>query len=210
MEQYKKWAERQRCYKSKIYLISQLEETFGQVPLRRFNSMLLEQYQTERLQKGNKPATVNRLIATAKHMFTKVVEWDMVEEETLKRVRKVKFLEENNRRLRYLTKDECRQLVEACDKHLRPIVVTALNTGMRKSEILNLKWENVDLNYGFILLDQTYTKNGERREIPINSTLRETLGDLYRGTKERPRRIDIPYVFYNPVIIPLQGSLTRM
>ena len=41
-------------------------------------------------QKGNKPATVNRFLATIKHMFTKAVEWDMVEEDTLKRIRKVK------------------------------------------------------------------------------------------------------------------------
>ncbi len=195
-EQYQKFSERQRCYRSKIYLIRQLTEAFGQIPLRRFNPMLLEQYQTERIKKGKKPATVNRLLATVKHMFTKAVEWEMVEEETLKRVRKVRFLEENNRRLRYLTKDECQILIRACDQHLRPIVITALNSGMRKAEILNLKWDNVDLNHGFILLDQT--KNGERREIPINATVREVLDELFRGTKNGPRRIDVRYVFYDP------------
>ncbi|MGB9693469.1 MAG: phage integrase, partial [Fervidobacterium sp.] len=86
VEQYLRWAERQRCFKSKQGFVKQLTEAFGNLPLRRFSSMLLEQFQTERLQKGNKPATVNRLIATVKHMFTKAVEWDMVEEETLKRV----------------------------------------------------------------------------------------------------------------------------
>jgi integrase len=83
-----------------------------------------------------------------------------------------------------------------CDEHLKPIVVCALHAGMRKGEILNLRWENVDLKHGFILLDQT--KNGERREIPINATLRETFTELFQGTKERPRRIDIPHVFYDP------------
>jgi len=165
---YLRWAERQRCFKSKTYLIKQLAEALGSLPLRRFNSMLLEQYQTERLQKGDKPATVNRLIATISHMFTKAVEWNMVEEETLKRIRKVKLLPENNRRLRYLSKEECHSLINACDNHLKPILVTALNTGMRKGEILSLKWDNVDLKHGFILLD--ITKNGERREIPISMT----------------------------------------
>lgn len=211
-EQYEKWAERQRSFKSKKYLIDQLTEAFGQIPLRRFNPMLLEQYQTERLQqgnkrfqeekkrlpKGNKPATVNRLLATVKHMFTKAVEWEMVEEAALKRIRKVKFLEENNRRLRYLSKEECQGLIKACDSHLRPIVITALNTGMRKGEILSLTWDRVDLKQGFILLGEDDTKNGERREIPINGTLREALLELSQGTKERPRRIDIPYVFYDP------------
>ena len=187
VEQYTKWVERQRSFKSKIYLLKQLADAFGNFPLRQFNTMLIEQYQTERLNKGNKPATVNRLLATLSHMFSKAVDWDMVEEETLKRIRKVKLLEENNRRLRYLSKEECQALISNCEAHLRPIVITALNSGMRKGEILSLKWDNVDLKHGFILLD--ITKNGERREIPINDTLRANLQGI-------TRRLDVPYVFY--------------
>ncbi len=112
-EQYLVWAERQRSFKSKQGFVNQLNEKYGPLPLRRFNTMLVEQLQTERLQKGNKPATVNRLLATLKHMFSKSVEWDMVEEETLKRVRKARLLQENNRRLRYLNRDECLGLINA-------------------------------------------------------------------------------------------------
>ena len=104
--------------------------------------MLIEQYQTERLNKGNKPATVNRLLATLSHMFTKAIDWDMVGEETLKRIRKVKLLPENNRRLRYLSKEECQELISNCESNLKPIVIIALNTGMRKGEILNLELRN--------------------------------------------------------------------
>ncbi len=72
-------------------------------------------------------------------------------------------------------------------------MVCALHTGMRKAEVLNLKREeNLDLKHGahgFILLKNT--KNGERREIPINKTLRETLDGLIP-------RLDVPYVFYDP------------
>jgi len=67
--------------------------------------------------------------------------------------------------------------------------MTALNTGMRKGEILGLEWErHIDLKHGFILLDMT--KNGERREIPINDTLRGVLQGL-------TRRLDVPHVFYD-------------
>ena len=188
-EQYKRWAERQRSYRSKQGFINQLVDAFGNLPLRRFNSMLVEQFQTERTQMGNKPATVNRLVATLKHMFSKAVEWDMVEEATLKRIRKAKLLEENNRRLRYLSKEQCQRLIDVCDKHLRPIVICALNTGMRKGEILKLRWDNVDLKHGFILLE--LTKNGERREIPINNTVKQALMSV-------TRRVDVPYVFFDP------------
>ena len=190
-EEYIRWAQRQRSFTGKLGIINQLVNTFGQYPLRYFNTKLLEQYQTERLQRGNKPSTVNRHIATLKHMFTKAVDWDMVEEGILKRVRKVKLLEESNKRLRYLSKEECQALINFCAPHLKPIVITALNTGMRKGEILNLKWDSVDLRQGFILLEEKDTKNAERKEIPINETLRQTLQGLIR-------RLDIPYVFYGP------------
>jgi len=199
-DEYVKWAERQRGFIKKLSVIKMLVAEFGHYPLRRFDTMMIEQFQTDRLQKGHKPATVNRHIATLKHMFTKATDWNMVEEETLKRVRKVKLLEENNRRLRYLSKEECQALINACKEHLKPIVITALNTGMRKQEILSLQWGQVDLKNGFILLD--ITKNGERREIPINATLREVLSGIIR-------RIDVPYVFYDNETGQRYGNIQR-
>src|SRR3990170_1259560 len=186
-EHYKTWGEgRQKGFVTKRYHIAQLDELFGNIPLRAFATRFVEEWQTKRMA-DNKPATVNRLLATLKHMFTKAVEWEMVDEDTLKRVRRVKLLSENNRRLRYLSKEECKALINACSPHVRPIVITALNTGMRKEEILSLEWEkHIDLRHSFILLDKT--KNGERREVPINNTLREVLQGIVR-------RIDSPYVF---------------
>jgi integrase len=187
--EYLKFCERQRSFQSKRIMIGQLNNAFKDFPLRYFNSLMLEKFQTDRLQRGNKPATVNRLVACLKHMFSKAVEWEMVEEESLKRVRKVKLLQENNSRLRFLSREECQNLINACDQHIRPIVIIALNTGMRKSEILNLTWNQVDLKHGFIMLERT--KNGERREIPINMSLRNAFENL-------PRRLDGGFVFSNP------------
>jgi len=187
-EEYLKWCERQRSFRSKKGFILQLVEVLGNIPLRHVNTKLLEQFQTDRINKGNKPATVNRLIATLKHCIHKGYQWEMLSEETLKRARQVKLLEENNMRLRFLSKEECQSLINNCHGNTKPIVITALNTGMRKGEILSLKWDNLDLKHGFILLD--ITKNGERREIPINDTLRGVLQGL-------TRRLDVSYVFYD-------------
>ena len=188
-QEYAKWAERQKSFESKIYIIKQLADTFGSLPLRSFTVMLLEKYQSEILQSGRKPATANRHHATLSHMLSKAVEWEMMGEDTLKSIRRVKLLPENNKRLRFLNREECQTLINSCDAHLRPIVITALNAGMRKGEILSLKLDNVDLKHGFILLDKT--KNGERREIPINATLKHTLQGI-------TRRLDVPYVFFDP------------
>jgi len=186
-EHYSSWAQRQKSYKSKKYLIAALVKEFGNSPLRTFNARIIEKYQSKVLASGKKPATVNRLLATLQHGFTKGLQWEMLDETIYNRVRKVKMLPENNRRLRYLSEEECQALVKASIAHLQPIVITALNTGMRRGEILSLQWDkHIDLKNGFILLDQT--KNGERREIPINQTLRKAL-------KRMPRHLKSPYVF---------------
>jgi integrase len=173
-------------------LRGQLLSLYGEIPLKRFNTSIVDQLQTDLISKGYKPASNNKITNILKHMFNKATEWEMVGSETLKRIRKVKPLKDEGKRLRYLSIEECNALINVCDNHLKPIVVTALNTGMRRGEILNLKWDQVDLKHGFILLDRT--KNGERREIPINRTLEALFLD-----KSLIRRIDIPYVFYDPV-----------
>ncbi len=68
------------------------------------------------------------------------------------------LLKDNNQRIRYLTEDEIAAAHECrTKKHLYRIVVCALNTGMRKGEILNLKWNQI--RNGFIYLEKTKTKN---------------------------------------------------
>lgn len=186
-EPYLDFSKRQRGFDSKKIIVRLLVDHFGNVPLRLFNPRFVEEYQTKMLNEGRAPATCNRHLACLKHMMNKAVQWEMVKEDSLKKVRQVKLLQENNKRLRYLDKDECQSLIEACSPHLRPIVVTALNTGMRREEVLSLEWEkHIDLKHNFILLD--ITKNGSRREIPINQTLRGTLKGLVR-------RLDSPHVF---------------
>ncbi len=159
------------------------------MPLNKFNSNLIEKLQTECMAKNYKSAYINKIVTILKHMFTKALDWEMITEETLKKVRKVKLLKGEVKRLRYLSEEEAERLVFNCEPYLKPIVVCALNTGMRKSEIFGLTWDRVDLKNRIILLDKT--KNGERREIPINDTLLQALSGLVR-------RLDCKYVFYNP------------
>jgi integrase len=210
-KKYLTWAQHQKAISSKEGFVKALVARFGNLPLRHFSTLLVEEYQTQRLISGDKPttgdipsppnlpATVNRHTATLAHMIRKAVDWEMVGEDTLRRVRKVKQLPENNRRLRFLSGEEARALVDVCGKdhrgsplgdlHLQRIVVCALSTGMRKGEILSLEWDrHIDLRHGFILLDKT--KNGERRQIPISPLLRESLKGIVR-------RVDVPYVFHD-------------
>ena len=108
------------------------------------------------------PTTVLRYIAALSHVFTMAIEWGWVTESPIKKVSKPKV---GLLRARFLSEDECERLLKACKEssnpYLYPVVVLALATGMRKSEILNLTLNSIDLINGRIILE--HTKNGERR-----------------------------------------------
>lgn len=120
----------------------------------------------------------------AKHFFQKAEDWGLIAENPNRRI---KLQKENNRRLRFLSLEECGNLLASCSSlMLRQIVEMALNTGMRKSELLLLEWEHVNLRQGFLeILDQ---KNGEYDTIPLNKRSAEILRSI-------PRRLDSKYVF---------------
>lgn len=187
MEKYLAWAKPQRSYMSKVHMSRDLILRFGNIPLRRFNVSMLEAYQQEIIAAGTAPATVNRRMALVKHLVHKCNDWGLIDDDVLQTVRKVKMLKEPPGRLRYLTPEEIHLLLKECtSSHLHAIVTIAVNTGMRRGEILDLTWENVDLRNGYLLVVQS--KNGDRREVPINAKVREVLTGIVR-------RLDSPYVF---------------
>lgn len=65
-----------------------------------------------------------------------------------------------------------------CDTQLKPLVVTALHTGFRKSELLSLTWEDVDFESRDIIVRAAYAKNGESRSVPMNDVLTATLEEV--------------------------------
>ena len=113
------------------------------------------------------PATVVRYLASLSHAFSIAIkEWEWLEENPVMKISKPKV---SNGRIRFLNEDEKERLLKACheseSKGLYPIVILALSTGMRKGEILNLRWNNIDLTQGSIFLQTT--KNGDRRFVPL-------------------------------------------
>jgi len=172
-------------------IIKNLLRKFGGKYLYQITPMMIEKYKSERLntvvapanairrhlkpeeQKKVSPATVNRELAGLKSMFNKAILWKKATENP---VRQVQMLKEDNQRLRYLEEAEMKKLIEACQACIKPIVILAVNTGMRKGEMLNLKWKDVDLERRIIyLLD---TKNSEKREVFLNETAVNTLRAL--------------------------------
>ena len=162
-----------------------LKKHFSGQFLSEITALKVEQFKSDR-SKEVTPATVNRSLTVLKSLFNRAIDWGRFRGENP--VRKVKFFKENNERLRYLEKDEIVRLLAACHKHLKPIVVVALNTGMRRGEILTLQWSDCDFKRDIIYLKNT--KNGEPREVPMNTQVKAALV----AVKKHPRS---DYIFYN-------------
>lgn len=182
IELHSKVNKRPRVARRDEFLINKLATHFKGKFLYEITPQSIERFKSDRI-KQVAPATVNRELACLKCMFNKAITWDKAEKNP---VREVKLFKENNRRTRYLEKEEIKKLLENSADHLKPILIVALFTGMRKSEILNLQWKNINIEHGVIyLLD---TKNGERREVLMNDTVKKAIIAV-------PKNPNSPYIF---------------
>jgi len=189
VERYLTFVAHQRGLRTKRLHAQHLKRLLGNPPIHTLTVELLDRYRETRRGEGVGPATINREMATLKHAMSKAVEWKMVRKAIREELVGIRKFAEPDGRLRYLSgEEEAETLLAHCPGVVRPIVLTALHTGMRKSEVLGLTWDSVDLKHGFIRLNQT--KNGKARNVPINETLRAALAGLRT-------RIDVPWVFHD-------------
>jgi len=182
------------------YQLDWWDKTLGAYTLDRITPPLLAE-QRDRLTRGedregenkNKkrsPATVGRYLAALSHAFTIAMqEWQWVDDNPFRKVSKPR---EPRGRVRFLSKDELKELLKACrestSKDLYCAVVVAISTGCRKGELMNLRWPNVDLERGLIIFEDT--KNDERRSVPLKGHAHELMEE-----RSKVRRIDSDFVF---------------
>ena len=193
--EYSKANKAKSSYERDVTIIqNHLVPVMGDLMLSKITVKDMENHKRKRLD-AVAPTTVNRELNTVKNLFRKAVEWGYLAQSPTAEVKKIKTAKGH---FRFLSGEEIELLLEACmatgNSHLYGIVVTALNTGMRKGEILNLRWENVDMKRATIQVasgTDGHTKNYETRSVPMNRSLREVL-------EKHPRRIDTPFVFSGP------------
>lgn len=156
-------------------LVKNLQAHFGPLNLEKISIAEVEAFKTRRLSGDlrfgkNKicpgVSTVNRELACLRRMLNLAVAWGELRASPL--TGKLKLAREPEGRVRYLTPDEAGRLVVACAPHLRPLVLLALNTGMRRGEVVGLRWSEVDLSRAVVSLPGERCKSGKGRTIPLN------------------------------------------
>ena len=123
-------------------------------------------------------AAVNRPLALLRHLLALArEEWG-----ALDAVPRIRLEREPQGRVRWLEPNEEVRLIEACGKsktkHLAGVVRVALETGLRRGELLGLQWDQVDMSRGLIRLADTETKSGRRREVPMRQAVYVVLAAL--------------------------------
>jgi len=130
-------------------------------------------------------AAVNRPLAALRHLLRLAyAEW-----ESLDAVPRIRLEKEPQGRIRWLEPDDERHLLIACrasrTKHLAGVVTLAIESGLRKGELLGLTWDRVDLSRGVLRLE--VTKSGKRREVPMRQAVYDILAAIPQ--KDRVGRV---------------------
>jgi len=173
LDKYLEWAKVNHKSPNRDFEIAKpLLNFFGGKKLNEINTWLVEKYKSER-KKDLKPATVNRELGVLKRMFNLAILWEMTSDNPVKGI---KFLTVNNTIPRTLKEWEFSKLYELAPEHLKPILLCAYLAGLRKGELLNLKWNDVDFTDNYIFVRES--KNNDVRAVPIAGSLREVLTKL--------------------------------
>ena len=184
-KEYWPWArENKRSWRNEAYCVPTVKEYFRGKTLAQISPLLIEKYKRSLREsdthRGTKfsPRYVNYHLQILFRIFSLAVERKEISAEDNPR-KKVKFLDEDNRRTRYLLDEEEPRLFEQLVNeraHLRPLVIVAIGTGMRMGDQLNLRKSQVDFQRNVINVPNA--KTGRDYPVPMNQEVREVMLQL--------------------------------
>lgn len=204
---YPLWLKSKRCGDETQ---ANMEQTFAdlwKLPLTDITPGRVEKWRAALLADDRKPSTVNRHLDNLKSCLSRAVEWEVLEEHPLARMKRIK--QDKRPKVRYLSPEEETKLYDALDAreeemrterdsankwrrdrgyaelfdlrkidfvdHLKPIVMLAIHTGMRRGELFSLEWSDVDLERAQLTVRGDVAKSGTTRHIDLNSIALDVL-----------------------------------
>ena len=177
---YLEYAKANKAYKTyycdKYRIRAHLLSYFGDMPITQISQQMLDDYKSSRLKDGASNNTVNHELVNLSHMMKMAIRWGYIDRNIVSTVEKMKV---SKKVMRFLNQDEIRRLIEASrDSYIYPLIMTALHTGMRKSELFNLMWSDVNFDQQMITVQSKgdwHTKNYRSRTLQLTPVLYEVL-----------------------------------
>lgn len=177
LNDYLEWAiENHRSPIRDITVSKHLKSFFRDKPISNIALWDVEKYKSDRKKQGRKPETINRELTVLRRLFNLAVNGSLKHKINKNPIAGMKLLKIPQKRYRVLSDEEFNRLYNSSVPHLKPILLCAYLTGMRRGEIQKLKWSEVDLGERYIHVIES--KNDEYRSIPISNTMLETLQNL--------------------------------
>lgn len=164
-----------------------LQRSFGGMKAFEVNTPAIKKYIEKRQSEGMKNATINRELSALKRAFN--LGHDCTPPKVAQ-VPHIPMLKENNVRKGFIEHGAYQALRERLPEYLKPVLTFAYFSGWRRSEILNMKWGQVNLRDGVVRLEPGESKNGEGRSMYMEAELLNMMKNLHRL-----RRMDCLYVF---------------
>jgi len=162
-----------KSYLREKLIVEQHLKPFFPGKLATIRRMDVQRYVTARFGTEVSAHSVLKELNVLKHLLRLAVEWELI---PINPAQGVKSPRVPAGRVRYLQKGELGTVLSQCPEWLTPIVALAVATGMRRSEILGLRWLDIDLSNGRAMLHQT--KNGEGRIVYLNRIASDAIGSL--------------------------------
>ena len=162
---------RKRSWKRDEISIGHLKEFIGRRRLSQISLLLIEKYRLAR-REAVSSTTVDLELACLKTLLRVAVDWEKLASFPLD---KVCLAREKNTRERVLSMDEEARLLDAAAPHLRPLIVLALATGMRRGELLKLRREHINFTTRMITVPAENSKSKKERRVPMSSAVFDLL-----------------------------------
>ena len=144
--------------------IRRLDPVLGKLYIDQISTELVDRIKRQRIKDGARERTVNATLQCIRSVMRHANEWGWID--TLPRF---KLLAEPKRRIRFLSELEEARLLKALPVHLVPIVKFSLMTGLRKSNVTGLTWNQIDLAKSRAWIYPDQAKAGNAIPIPLNS-----------------------------------------
>jgi integrase len=144
--------------------IKWLDKYLGNFYLIDITKDILDEIAKAKEKEGVKPATVNRMMSLVRAILRKAVnEWEWIGRVPLVRMRKIE-----NKRIRWITREEAARLIATLAAHLSAMATFSLATGLRRSNVTGLKWQDVDLIRRHALIHPDQAKAEKAIPVPLN------------------------------------------
>lgn len=181
------------------FILEAIKDYFGKRKLRSITASDIENFKLKRLNTKTRQGTgqrsittVNRELALLRRMLNVAQREGWIIKNPFFATDRLISTADEKKRERILTKEEEVLLLDKCLELkllLRPIIICALDTGMRQGEILSLTWHDVDLDKGIINIAALNTKTLKSREVALTTRLKAELEKLLELAKSPNDRV---------------------